>query len=246
VSSVHDLYAWDRYCQDSSIDSGFGAVMFSTNQGATWATFRNFGRPVVGLALDPNHPNRLYAAMANSVSGGIYRTTNLGAGVSATWTQLAAPPRTQGHPYNIAALNDGTLVATYSARIASGAFQPSSGVFVSTNDGASWLDRSAAGMQYYTKDLAVDPYDPAQNTWYAGVWGEWGASSGLGGLYCTTNRGVTWTRITTNLKAVGSCAISPANSNEMYVATEDQGLWYSTNRRAASPVFTQLVGQKVC
>ena len=242
VSSVHDLYAWDRYCQDSSIDSGFGAVMFSTNQCATWAMFKNFSRPVVGLALDPNHPNRLYAAMVNSVSGGVYRTTNLGAGVSATWTQLAAPPRTQGHPYNIAVLNDGTLVATYSARIASSAFQPSSGVFVSTNDGASWLDRSAAGMRYYTKDLAVDPYDLAQNTWYAGVWGEWGASSGFGGLYCTTNRGITWTRITTNLKAVGSCAISPANSNEMYVATEDQGLWYSANRRAASPVFTQLAG----
>jgi hypothetical protein len=29
--------------------------MFSTNQGATWATLRNFSRPVVGLALDPNH-----------------------------------------------------------------------------------------------------------------------------------------------------------------------------------------------
>jgi len=28
----------------------------------------------------------------------------------------------------------------------------------------------------------------------------------------------------------------------MYVATEDQGLWYSGNRRAASPVFTQLAG----
>ena len=28
----------------------------------------------------------------------------------------------------------------------------------------------------------------------------------------------------------------------MYVATEDQGLWYSANRRAASPVFTQLSG----
>jgi len=26
----------------------------------------------------------------------------------------------------------------------------------------------------------------------------------------------------------------------MYVTTEDQGLWYSGNRRAASPTFTQL------
>jgi hypothetical protein len=26
----------------------------------------------------------------------------------------------------------------------------------------------------------------------------------------------------------------------MYVATEDQGLWYSANRRSGSPLFTQL------
>jgi photosystem II stability/assembly factor-like uncharacterized protein len=242
MSSVHDMYAWDRYCQDSSIDGGTGEVMYSADRGATWARFANLGKPVVGLALDPNNPNRLYAAMVNSTSGGIYRTVNLNAGVGATWTRLAVPPRTQGHPYNIAVLNDGTLVVTYAARIASGAFQPSSGVFVSTTDGASWVDRSAAGMQYYTKDITVDPNDSTQSTWYAGVWGEWGASAGLGGLYRTTDRGLTWTRITTNLKAVGSCTISPVNTDEMYVTTEDQGLWYSSNRRAASPVFTQLGG----
>jgi hypothetical protein len=180
--------------------------------------------------------------MVNSSTGGIYRTINLSAGVASTWTRLAVPPRTQGHPCNIVVLNDGTLVASYSARIAASDFQPSSGVFVSTTDGASWIDRTAAGMQYYTKDITVDPHDPAQATWYAGVWGEWGSSSGLGGLYRTTDRGVTWTRITTSLKAVGSCTISPTNPDEMYVTTEDQGLWYSSNRRATAPGFVQLGG----
>ena len=240
ASSVHDMYAWDRYCQDSSIDGGTGAILYSTNQGMTWATFKNLGRPIVALALDPNNPNRLYASMVNSSTGGVYRTVNLNAGTSSTWTKLATPPRTQGHAYNIYVLNDGTLVATYSARIAASDFQPSSGVFVSTTDGSSWVDRTAAGMTYYTKDLTIDPNDAAQNTWYAGVWGEWGSSAGLGGLYCTTNRGTSWTRITSGLKAVGSCTVSPVNPDEMYVATEDQGLWYSSNRRAASPVFSQL------
>jgi hypothetical protein len=234
------MYAWDRYCKDSSIDGGAGAVMYSTNQGATWAIFKNLGKPIVGLGLDPNNPNRLYAAMVNSTNGGIYRTTNLNAGTSSTWTKLANPPRTQGHPYNVIVLNDGTLLASYSARIISD-FQPSSGVFVSTNDGIGWVDRAALpAMQYYTKDVVVDPHDAAQNNWYAGVWGEWGTSFGYGGLYFTTNRGVSWTRITSNLKAVGSCTLHPANPDEMYVTTEDQGLWYSANRRAASPVFVQL------
>jgi hypothetical protein len=246
VSSVHDMYAWDNYCEDAHIDGGTGGVMYSADQGSTWAMFNNLGKPVVRLALDPSNPTRLYAAMVNSTNGGIYRTINLNAGVGSTWTKLAVPPRTQGHPFNILVLNDGTLVATYSARIASSDFQPSSGVFVSTTDGASWVDRSAASMQYYTKDLTVDPNDPTQATWYAGVWGEWGSSSGLGGLYCTTNRGVTWTCITTNLDAVGSCTISPLNADEMYVTTESQGLWFSSNRRAAAPGFTQLGGYPFC
>jgi hypothetical protein len=241
VSSVHDMYAWDHYCQDKYIDGGSGAILYSTNSGFTWFTNKNLGKPIVALALDPNNLNRLYASMVNSTNGGIYRTVNLSAGTLATWARLANPPRTVGHAYNIVVLNDGTLVASYSAHIATNDFQPRSGVFVSVNDGASWLDRTANGMMYYTKDITLDPNDAAQSTWYAGVWGEWGSSANLGGLYYTTNRGVAWTRISA-LKAVGSSTISPVNPDEMYLTTEDQGLWYSSNRRAASPAFTQVAG----
>lgn len=237
ASSVHDLYAWDRYLQDSSIDGGSGEVIFSADRGAAWQRLHFFGMPVVGLAADPARTNRLYACAVHSVSGGIFRTLNLSAGAASTWTRLAVPPRTQGHPYVVRALNDGTLVCSYSGRIASGDFTASSGVFVSTDDGASWADRTATGMRYYTKDVLIDPHDPAQNRWYAGVWGEWGSSAGLGGLYTTTNRGAAWTRITTNLDQVGSCAISPWDPEEMYVTTENQGLWWSTNRRASNPAF---------
>jgi len=241
ASSVHDMYAWDRYVQDAWIDGGSGEVIFSTNRGVSWARLHNFGRPVVAVAADGNQPNRLYASMVHSVSGGIYRTTNLHLGTSSTWTKLANPPRTQGHPYLIHVLNDGTLVCSYSARIASNNFTDSSGVFVSTNNGAAWIDRSATGMRYYTKDVIIDPFDAAQNIWYAGVWGEWGNSSGFGGLYMTTNRGVAWTRITTGLKAVNSCTIDPVDSDFMYVTTEDQGLWYTTNRNAVVPVFQEAM-----
>ena len=242
MSSVHDLYTWDRYCQDASIDGGSGEVMMSADGGLTWGRLRNLGKPVVGLALDPRNPARLYAAMVNSTSGGIYRTTNLDAGTAAGWTRLAAPPRTQGHPCLIQVLDDGTLVAAYSARINGGGFQPSSGVFVSTDEGVTWADRTAAGMKYYTKDLVLDPHDPAQARWYAGVWGEWGASAGLGGLYATTNRGISWTRVTSSLKAVSSCTIDPLHPDEMYVTTENQGLWFSGNRRDANPTFASVAG----
>ena len=81
-------------------------------------------------------------------------------------------------------------------RNSSGAFTASSGVFVSTDGGNTWQDRSAAGMQYYTRDIVIDPFDNNQNTWYAGVWSGWGGPpNGLGGLYRSTNRGQSWTRI---------------------------------------------------
>ena len=163
---------------------------------------------------------------------------NLGAG--STWTLLAAPPRTQRHPFNVVVLNDGTLVATFCARYTGGAFTASSGVFTSTNGGATWSDHSAAGMLYYTKDIVIDPNDAAQNTWFACVWsGYGGAPNGLGGLYRTTDRGLNWTRINAEDR-VSSGAINPGSPGEMYFTTESDGLWYSANANAATPAFAPV------
>ena len=132
-------------------------------------------------------------------------------------------------------------MATYSGRRnSSGAFTASSGVFVSTNGGISWIDRSDPGMHYWTKDITIDPHDPTQNTWYVGVFsGFGGPPNGKGGLYRTTNRGQTWTKIN-NLDRVTSLTISPTNGNEAYLTTEEDGLWYTENLNAATPTFTQL------
>ena len=240
TSSVHDMYQSTRL-QDSSLDSGTGAIKYSTDGGANWLTLHDFVHPVIGLALDPNNTNRMYASVIHSTLGGIYVSSNIQNGASSTWTRLANPPRTEGHPFNIYVLNDGTLVCTYSGRRnSSGAFTASSGVFVSTDGGATWLDRSHTGMRYWTKDLVIDPYDSTQNTWYAGVFSGWGGPpNGLGGLYRSSNRGVTWTRIN-SLDRVTSCAISLINSNEMYLTTETEGLWYTSNINTPTPTFTSV------
>jgi len=238
TSTVHDLYQ-STYLQDSRIDGGGGKVLFSTNNGATWQLMRDFNDPVVWVAQDPTNANRLYASVVNRTAGDIYVSNNINLGAAATWTRLATPPRTEGHPFNIRVLNDGTIVASYSGRRTSGgAFTASSGVFVSSNGGASWADRSAAGMQYWTKDVVIDQSDTTQNTWYAGVWSGWGGPpNGLGGLYRTTNRGVNWTRINT-LDRVTSITIDPTDNNRAYLTTETNGLWHTTNLQAASPTFT--------
>ena len=158
----------------------------------------------------------------------------------ATWKRLAAPPRTQGHPFNIHPLKDGTLVCTYSGRRAGSPqeFTASSGVFVSTDAGTSWIDRSDASMDYWTMDLVVDPSDPTQSTWYVGVYSGWGGPpNGLGGLYATTNRGLAWTQLNSD-DGVSSCTFNSLNTNELYVTTEGDGLLFSSNIHSASPTLS--------
>lgn len=240
TSTVHDMYQ-STYLQDSRIDPGTGKVLYSSNGGQSWQTLHSFADPVVWVAHDPNNADRLYASVANSTAGGLYVSSNINLGGASTWTKLANPPRTEGHAFNIVVLNDGTLVASYSGRRNSaGAFTASSGVFVSTDGGATWADRSHSGMHYWTWDVVIDPADATQSTWFAGVFSGWGgAPNGLGGLYKTINRGMTWTRINA-LDRVASLTIDPNNHDNAYLTTETNGLWYTTNLHAASPTFTQV------
>lgn len=236
TSTVHDMYQ-STYLQDARIDNGKGKVLFSTNNGAAWQTLHDFQHPVIWLALDPTKNNRMYASVIHSTQGGVYITNNLDAGAASQWTKLPNPPRTEGHPFCLKVLNDGSLLATYSARRnSSGQFTASSGVFLW--DGVSWSDRSDAGMQYWTKDIVIDPNDASQATWYVAVFSGWGgAPNGKGGLYRTTNDGNSWTRIN-NLDRVTSLSFVPGNSHQAYLTTETDGLWFTNDITAANPVFT--------
>ena len=119
-------------------------------------------------------------------------------------------------------------------------FTDSSGVFVSTNGGTTWIDRSAANMHWWTMDITIDPTDAKQNTWCTGVYsGRGGAANNRGGLYKTTNRGQTWTEVW-NSDRVGSCTVDPMNPKVVYVTTETEGLWVTVNTTSASPTFNQV------
>jgi photosystem II stability/assembly factor-like uncharacterized protein len=242
TSTVHDLYQ-TTYLSDSRIDPGQGMIRYSSNNGSTWQTLHDFNHPVIWLATDPNNPNRMYASVihyANGVGeGGIWKTDNLSAGSASVWVKLNNPPRTEGHPFNIHVLNDGTLVASYCGRRdAAGTFTPSSGIFILPSGATNWIDRSDAGMQYYTKDIVIDPGDPQQNTWYTGVWSGWGgAPNGLGGLYKTTDRGQSWTRIFSGADRVTSITMDPASTGAAWMSTETQGLWRCTGLHTSNPVF---------
>ncbi len=247
ASSVHDIYV--NYMSDGRIDGGTGEALYSSDKGRTWQRLHNFTKPTIDLCLDSVNTNRMYAAVVNygNSLGGIYVTSNINLAASSTWTKLAAPPRTEGHPLDIVALNDGTLVCTYSARTDSNGYRASSGVFVSTNGGSSWVDRSLTNMYYFTKHLTVDPHDPGQNTWYVGVFNTLYWNDQNTGLYRTTNRGVSWSNLTARADfPVESCTVDPSDSNTVYLATGANGLWYTTNAFAATPLFLQATNYPFC
>ncbi|MBK8699032.1 MAG: hypothetical protein IPN29_05615 [Saprospiraceae bacterium] len=248
TSNIHDIYQ-STYLTDARLDvnDGNGKILYSTNNGQSWQLLKLFSHPVFWLAIDPNNPNRAYASVihyhSNTGIGGIYRTDDLNNLSGSTWTLLPNPPRTEKHPASIAVLNDGTMVCTYSGRRnASGTFTASSGVFVYDPVANTFSDKSHTGMYYWTKDIVIDANDVLQNTWYACVFSGWGGPpNGLGGLYKTTNRGTSWTKLTGSLiDRVTSITFNPVNGNEVFLTTEGQGLWKSANINAATPVFTQV------
>ena len=240
TSDIHDLYQSTRLADNplNNADAN-GKVIVSTDQGASWQTLHNFGHPVFWLSLDPTNANRIYASVVHSTAGGIFLSNNIQNGPASTWTKLANPPRTEGHPATVVVLNDGKVVCTYSGHRTTG-FTASSGVFVYDPGTTSWSDVSDPGMRYWTKDIMVDPADATQNTWYVGVFSGWGgAPNGLGGLYRTTDRGAHWTKINA-LDRVTSITFSPTNVDDAFLTTETDGLWHSSNIHATTPTFTSV------
>jgi hypothetical protein len=62
---------------------------------------------------------------------------------------------------------------------------------------------------------------------------------GTGGLFKTTDRGLTWTKINNEFR-VNSVSIVPNHPEILYFSTETVGLWYSSNATSAIPTFSQL------
>ncbi|WP_437580567.1 hypothetical protein [Sorangium sp. So ce887] len=238
TGSVHDIYQ-SPYLRDARLDGtpsrpARGGIMVSTDKGATWSLSADLGRPVVWLALDPNDPDQLYASVVNSLTGGIHRLDLSATG--ATPAALPAPPRTQGHPYNVHVLKDGSIVASYSGHQPGNTrtFTDRSGVFLLQPGASAWEDRSSPEMHYWTKDIVIDPNDRTESTWYVAVFSH--DERFYGGLYRTRDRGATWQRISDRYR-VESCAIDPRNPNRMYMTTQRDGLWLTENLNDETPTF---------
>ena len=215
-----------------------GKIAFTADNGLNWDTIGKFKQTVTGIAIDPNHPDTMYAAIQDTArgAGGIYVCYHINSPSPHTWVKLNSPARTQGRASTIKVLKDGTLLCTYAARdtgrITQSYYYPdSSGVFYSDNAGTTWKENNPVGLKYNVTDVVIDPNDPSDSTWFA-------ASAAGGttqfGLFRTTNRGGSWTKVFGT--GVISCTFHPDTVNhkhEMYLCTEFDGLYYVSNTHSS-------------
>lgn len=96
-----------------------------------------------------------------------------------------------------------------------------------------------------TLSLTVDPSDSTQSTWFlsSGTVGDDYGGGEYGGVWKTTNRGATWT-LYWNTATYGDgfggpsgVAINPM-TDEMYISTLNDGMFYTSNYNSATPTFS--------
>ncbi|MFN0190312.1 MAG: T9SS type A sorting domain-containing protein [Bacteroidia bacterium] len=222
---------------DARITQFRGRISVSPDSGKTWNTLNNFStRAVSSIAIDPTSTtNGMYATVIDVLGGigDVYHCTDV-VNNSNTWNKLSSPPRTEGRPLQIIVLNTDTLIAVYGARDSTNSgpaknkFTASSGVFYSTDNGSTWIDRSHSKMTVETVNVEVDPNDPTRNTWLAFVGSKKiPPAFSAPGVYRSINRGITWTNVYNQSSLSGT--FHPTLPNELYICTVTQGLQYATN-----------------
>lgn len=78
-----------------------------------------------------------------------------------------------------------------------------------SNGVLEWTERGPNNVPGRTRGLIVDPDDPEKNTWFAGSVG--------GGVWKTTNGGITWALITSDLPNLATTVLAMAASNTQVI-----------------------------
>lgn len=81
------------------------------------------------------------------------------------------------------------------------------------NDGFTWKERGPGNVPGRTRAFALDPSDPSQKIWFA---------AGVnGGIWRSTDEGISWKHVTEGMPTLSVCAlaIAPSNPNIIYAGT---------------------------
>lgn len=183
-------------------------VYRSSDAGKTWIhTGLNDAQQIAGLAIDPNDPNRVFAAVLGHPYGpnterGIYRTINGGK----NWERVLYKDENTGAAQVTIDPKDSKIVYAdlWASRLGpweNGWWQgPESGLYKSTDGGATWK-KLTKGLPTYEEGLGrigfcIAPSDP--NRMYATV-----DAPELGGIYRSDDSGASWVRMSADERLWG-------------------------------------------
>ena len=190
-------------------------ILKSIDQGINWfwadsGIYINPERFVQSIAIDPFHPDTLYAGTAGfgagtlykSINGGIYwNDIGSGTGLIDGVVSIAIDPQSSNIIYATTAWN--CLL------------------YKSLNGGVDWQEINPLFAGYLVYSLVIDPINT--NNLYAGA--------SLSGLYKSTNGGLNWFKSDSGILGNNGMDIvlNPLNPEVLYAGTYGHGVYYSTN-----------------
>jgi hypothetical protein len=230
-SNTNVIYAGTGEANNSGDSMYSQGILKSTDAGATWflvGASQFFGHAISKIVVDPGNANIVYVAATsfavNGIAGstGIWKTADGGA----TWTNTtAAAPNflTSSDAYSDLVMAPGNSNILYCA-IGSYFGSSANGIYETTDAGGHWsklANFSGGGTSNGRIALAIAPSNAS--VLYASS--ESVATSGLSGVFTSTDGGANWSTISPPFNYMGgqgwydqTIIVNPTNSSVVYVA----------------------------
>lgn len=217
-----------------------GGVAASDDFGITWRKLDLPPAPCLSVVVDPSSPADRRVLYASLFEDGVYKSADGGA----TWSKSS---RGLGHPGNMRCCKlsraaDGTLFVLITAKKTPDGFTlDGTGLYRSTDAGATWSKISGSLPLHWPKDFTVKTDDPRTILLSAA---ETRGAAGEGGLYRTTDGGRTWRKLAQKGREHFGAFYHPNHPGWIYMTlTEgapESGLYLSRDDGATWSPFTDL------